>query len=211
MRTCAALAMTVLLVSACGTDNTTQPQDQPAGSGPVRVIGGVPVGYSHDAAGAQEAAVRYVAVLGGRTGLDPSRRDLALAAVSRDGRPAPAIAARWATRPTVELATGATAAVTANAPLVAAAVPVLARVTAYDSDVATVTVWVTAVLGTERLGSLDQSWSTETVTLAWDGDWKLTAYDSTPGPVPALHQPVTALDEALTRTAGMSEVFDATP
>ena len=95
--------------------------------------------------------------------------------------------------------------------MIAAAAPVLSKVTAYDGDTATVAVWVTAVLGTDRLGSLDQAWATETVTLVWDGDWKLTAYDSVPGPVPALHQPVTPLTEALLSTADMRGPLDAPP
>ena len=95
--------------------------------------------------------------------------------------------------------------------MIAAAAPVLSKVTAYDGDTATVAVWVTAVLGTDRLGSLDQAWATETVGLEWDGDWNLVAYASTRGPVPALHQPVTPLAEALISTADMRGPFDATP
>jgi hypothetical protein len=171
----------------------------------------VPVGYAQNAEGARAAATRYVAVLGGQLGLDPSRRDLALAAVSPDGRTAPHLAERWATRPNVERATGATQALQSGGPMIAAAAPVMSKVAAYEGDTATVVVWVTAVLGTERLNSLDQAWATETVSLRWEGDWKLVAYDSAPGPVPALHQPATALADALARTSDMQGPFDVAP
>lgn len=202
-------AALLLAATGCSSGSTPKPLPQAAPlAGPSRLEAQVPVGYPQTSAGAQAAATRYVAVLGGALGLDPSRRDLALAAVSRNGQPPPPIAARWATRPNVERATGVQAALRSGSPVIAAAVPVTSRVTSYDGDTATVVVWVTAVLGTERLGSLDQSWSTETVTLQWSGDWKLAAYESVPGPVPALHQPVTPLAEALAATAGMTGVFD---
>jgi hypothetical protein len=202
----------LLAATACSSGSTTEPLAPSAPlDGPTRIEAEVPVGYQQTPEGARAAATRYVAVLGGARGLDPSRRDLALAAVSRNGQPPPAIAARWATRPNVERATGVQDALRSGAPVIAAAVPVMSRVTAYDGQLAAVAVWVTAVLGTDRLGSLDQSWSTETVTLEWSGDWKLAAYESAPGPVPALHQPVTSLAVALAATDGMAGVFDVVP
>jgi len=205
------VAATALLLSttACSSSTDAKPSPQTASvAGPSRFEAEVPVGYPQTADGARAAATRYVAVLGGGLGLDPSRRDLALSAVSRNGRPPESIAARWATRPNVERATGVQEALRSGSPVIAAAVPIMSRVTAYDGDTATVAVWATAVLGTERLGSLDQSWATETVTLQWSGDWKLAAYESDPGPVPALSQSATPFAEALVATAGMSGVFD---
>jgi hypothetical protein len=205
-------AALLLATTACSSGSTAEPLAPSAPlNGPTRLEAGVPVGYPQTADGARAAATRYVAVLGGTLGLDPSRRDLALAAVSRNGQPPPAITARWATRPNVERATGVQAALRSGAPVVAAAVPVMSSLTAYDDQRATVAVWVTAVLGTDRLGSLGQSWSTETVTLEWFDDWKLAAYESAPGPVPALHQPVTPLADALAATDGMAGVFDVAP
>lgn len=200
----------LLSVTACSTARPAPPAATTL-PGPTRVEAGIPVGYPQTAAGARAAATQYVATLGGELMLDPSRRDLALAAVTQDGRPTPDVAARWSTRPNAERATGALHAQQTGLPLIAAAAPVLAKLTAYDGDTATVAVWATAVLATDRLGSLDQAWATETVTLVWDGDWKLAAYDSSPGPVPALHQPVTQLAEALLSTADMRGPFDATP
>jgi hypothetical protein len=200
----------LLSLTACSTAEPA-PTTAAALPGPARVEAGVPVGYPRSVDGARAAAIRYVAVLGGELMLDPLRRDLALAAVSRDRRPAPDVAARWSTRPNVERATGARDAQQAGLPMIAAVAPVLSKVTAYDGDTATVAVWVTAVLGTERFGSLDQAWVTETVTLLWDGDWKLAGYDSEAGPVPALHQPATPLTEALLISDGMRGTFDATP
>jgi hypothetical protein len=214
MRFRATVTATALLLAgtACSSGSTAKPVSPSAPlDGPTRLEAEVPVGYPQTPGGARAAATRYIAMLGGALGLDPSRRDLALAAVSRNGQPPPAITARWAARPNVERATGVQDALRSGWPMVAAAVPVMSRVTVYDGHLATVAVWVTAVLGTERLGSVDQSWSTETVTLQWYGDWKLVAYESAPGPVPALHQPLTSLAEALAATQGMAGVFDVAP
>jgi hypothetical protein len=208
MKVGVAVSAVLLAVTACSPNEPANRAGTPL-PGPTRVEAGVPVGYPLTAEGAQAAAVRYVALLGGPLALDPVRRDTALAAVSAAGQPPPAVAARWATRPNVERATGAHEALSAGEPLVAAAAPVMSQVTAYDGDTATVAVWVAAVLGTTRLGRLDQSWATETVTLRWDADdWKLASYESTPGPVPALHQPVTPLAEAFASTRGMQGIFD---
>lgn len=203
----------LLAVTACssGTEAPAPAQPEALLPGPTRVEAGVPVGYAQTADGARAAALRYVAVLGGPLMLDPARRDQALAAVSPDGQPAPDVAARWATRPNVERVIGAQQALRSGGQVVAAAVPVMSRVTTYDGGTATVAVWATAVLGTERLETLDQSWSTETVTLRWAGDWKLAAYDSSPGPVPALRQAVTPLADALAITARMAGAFDVAP
>ena len=203
----------LLTVTACSSGSAPPAPAQPKAllPGPTRVEAGVPVGYAQTVEGAQAAALRYVAVLGGPLMLDPARRDQALAAVSADGQPVPDVAARWATRPNVERVTGAQQALRSGGPVVAAAAPVMSRVTAYDGSTATVAVWATAVLGTDRLGTLDQSWSTESVTLRWAGDWKVTAYDSSPGPVPALRQTVTPLAESLAATAGMTGTFDVAP
>jgi hypothetical protein len=200
----------LLLLTACST-SPPAPTTAAALSVPTRIEAGVPVGYPHSADGARAAAIRYVAVLGGELMLDPLRRDLAFAAVSPDRRPAPEVVARWSTRPNVERATGARQAQQAGLPMIAAVAPVLSKVTTYEGDTATVAVWATAVLGTERFGSLDQAWVTETVSLLWDGDWKLAGYDSEAGPVPALHQSPTPLTEALLSTDGMRGTFDATP
>jgi hypothetical protein len=204
------IAAVLLSVTACSTAQPPPPASVTL-PGPTRMEAGVPVGYPQSAAGARAAASGYVAALGGALVLDPTRRTLALAAVSPGGTPDPDLAARWATRPNAERVTGAQDAQQAGLPMIGAAAPVLAKVTAYDGDTATVAVWVTAVLGTRRLGSLDQAWATETLTLAWDGDWKLAAYESAPGPVPALHQPVTPLADALLTTAGMRGPFDVAP
>lgn len=204
----------LLAATACGASTPSPPPESRPEEllpGPTRVEAGVPVGYPHTRQGAQAAALRYVAVLGGPLMLDTARRDLALVAVSHDGQPRTDVAARWAARPSIERVTGVQDAVRSGAPVVAAAAPVMSRVTSYDGGTARVTVWTTAVLGTERLGTLDQSWSTETVTLRWAGDWKLAAYESSPGPVPALRQAVTPLSEAVAATAGMTGVFDAAP
>ncbi len=142
------LAVALLLaVTGCGarTAAPPPPRSEAALPGPTRVEGSVPVGYPQTAEGARDAALRYVAVLGGPLMLDPARRDTALAAVSPDGQPMPDVAARWATRPNVERVAGAQDALRSGARLLATAAPVMSRVTAYDGGRSRPRVWCSSL------------------------------------------------------------------
>ena len=72
--------------------------------------------------------------------------------------------------------------------LVARAIPVGQRVVAYTPDRAVVAVWTTGLLGIAGASSrnpVQESWSTETVTLTWEGDaWRWLELQHLPGPAP---------------------------
>jgi hypothetical protein len=173
------------------------------GAGPNALQDGVPVGYERSGRGAVAAATNAVALLSDPRALDSPGRARVLDAVAAADA-APQLAARLVVAPAVEEATGLLADVAAGRPMVARVVPVAGRLVAYTADAATVDVWAVAVLGTDRLGAVTSSWSTETLRLAWErGDWRVRAYHSRGGPVPAVSQPPTPLAETLTATEQM--------
>ena len=72
--------------------------------------------------------------------------------------------------------------------LVARTIPVGQRIVAYTPDRAVVAVWTTGLLGIAETSSrnpVQESWSTETVTLTWEGDaWRWLELQHLPGPAP---------------------------
>jgi len=173
------------------------------GPGPHRLRQGVPVGYQHTGRGAVAAAANAVATLGDPRALQPAGRARVLNAVAA-ANSHPKIRRRLAITPAVEEATGLMADVAAGRPAVAWVVPVASRLVAHSPDAATVEVWVVAVLGTNRLGAVTSSWSTETLRLVWErGDWRISGWASRSGPVPAATQPPTSLAETLAATERM--------
>jgi hypothetical protein len=73
------------------------------------------------------------------------------------------------------------------------AAPLGYRVESFTLDEATVSIWRVGIVGSGATVEPRQSWRTQTVSLVWErGDWKVTAFASTPGPTPPL---ATAADE----------------
>jgi hypothetical protein len=197
------LAVLVLLLVIGGGSGSGGPAIPPPG--PTHTRAGIPVGYADTRAGATAAATGYVIALGGRSGVDPALRSAALAAVT-DVNAAPEVAARLVDREGADDATGLVSAWTSRQPLVARVLPLTAQVTSFTPDSAVVTVWTLAVLGTQRMGQVTAGWSTERLSLLWQGDWKIRDWTSSGGPTPATYQPTTALPEFLTADAGMRQV-----
>lgn len=152
-------------------------------------------------AGAVSAAGRAVIGLAQAATAPPAERARQLARLVAADRIA-AVGGRLVVSPAAEQATGLLADLSAGRPVVAAAVPVAARVEGYTGGAATVGVWTVTVLATRRLGAADASWSTETVALVFgSGRWWVTGYTSRGGPVPLSAQPPTGLDAVLTFAA----------
>lgn len=137
--------------------------------------------------------------------MDPALRAGALAAVT-DVNAAAGVAARLVDRAGVDDATGLLSAWTSGQPLVARVLPLTAGVTSFNSRSAVVTVWTLAVLGTRRMGQVTAGWSTERLSLVWQGDWKIRDWTSSGGPTPATYQPTTGLPAFLTADGGMRQV-----
>lgn len=185
------VAVTLLALSGCGApghDNERAPRqegDLVVLVGPTEEIRGVPRGWRRDASGARAAAIAYVGLTGdiARAGFI-TRRDL----ITNLAAPAFAEELRAETeaqlRETFEYLAdeGLT-----SADLLFSELPLTARVVRSDERSARVVVWSVAVVGAPVPETVPhQGWRTVTVDLGWiDGDWLVTGWAASPGPVPA--------------------------
>lgn len=65
--------------------------------------------------------------------------------------------------------------------------PVGYRVESYSREAATVSVWTVGVVGSGATVQPQQTWDTQRVDLIWEtGAWKVTRFESHPGPTPPL-------------------------
>lgn len=175
-------------VTAPDHHSTTTTVVAPSPDGqPARRVGTIPVRYPHTRAGAVAATLNAGAVLGDpRVLLDAARRTRALSLLAT---------ARYA-----KTFTGSGAAAldqARDAPLgrgllsgaqtISLTSPLAYRVVAYDGDRAQVVSWGVAVVGNDQGLGPSATWATTTTALRWqDGDWKIDAAASQPGPTPAL-------------------------
>lgn len=88
--------------------------------------------------------------------------------------------------------------------IVLRSVPVGYRIEQLSPDKATVAVWYVGVVGSGATVQPQQSWRTQVVSLVWENDaWKVTGFESSPGPTPPL---------STTEVAGTpGELFAAIP
>src|SRR4051794_9738140 len=143
-----AVAAFALGAATTGARHTTESVS--AGPGPTRSIAGVPLGFSHDRAGAVAALLNYGAVLADpRVMLDQRRRAqvLSLVATPRyaatfDGRAMSAFKRAQSSPLGRGLAAGARTAYFAT--------PIAYRITSYAPDRALVEGWGVAVIGNDR-------------------------------------------------------------
>ncbi|HEY8980569.1 MAG TPA: hypothetical protein VIU15_13395 [Streptomyces sp.] len=176
-----------------------------------RLVNGVPVGYAHDEAGVVQAAVNYqVARSSARYFTDKNVRHATLAAMmtrqalERQQRNDDNVMRQFLTSLGV---------VAGNEDeLVARGAAIGTRVAAYTDQAATVEVWMTGLVGVtdgDAPTPVSASWTTYTLTLQWEGDWKISAITSVNGPTPleAGSDSPTSVDEF--RTADRE--FDAPP
>lgn len=93
----------------------------------------------------------------------------------------------------------------ADGQLVARTIPVGSRVVAFSPDTAVIAVWATGLLGVAGLASpypVQESWSTETVTLDWtDAGWRWVSFEHADGPAPVGSAQVPADAETIAGTA----------
>lgn len=183
----------------------TAPSTAPIqGSGlPDGTADSIPIGYQHNAQGAQSAAANYVAAYGSATMVYPQARHRLVAAIAD-----PAIASTLqsqldTTFTAANTAFGLTADGTAPAgqTFVARSAPVGVTLVNDTGGSATVAVWTVSVSGLAGPGSthpVTEAWSTMTVTLHWtQGDWKWVSVSSSDGPVPTSGQQIPSSAQAL--------------
>ena len=92
-------------------------------------------------------------------------------------------------------------------PTIAQVVALHATVVSRDGPRAVAAVWAVSLVGTAKLGRIVAGWSTDTLTLEWDGArWLLSGYVSTPGPVPQTAQSPDGIAAAFTLLQGSTAV-----
>lgn len=152
-----------------------------------KLVNGVPVGYTHNRAGAVQAAVNYqVARSSAAYFTDEKARHATLAAMMTSQALDRQIRNDDTGMQQVLTALGLTAG--SEDELVARGAAMGTRVTTYTDQVATVDVWMTGLVGVTDKNApmpVSASWTTYTLTLQWQsGDWKLNAITSVNGPTP---------------------------
>jgi hypothetical protein len=71
--------------------------------------------------------------------------------------------------------------------IVLRSVPIGYRVERFSTREATVAVWYVGIVGSGATVAPQQSWRTQVVTLVWErGNWKVSSFQSSPGPTPPL-------------------------
>jgi hypothetical protein len=169
-----------------------------AGRGPTSTLYGVPIGWSHDEAGALAAAVSAVRLTGeiARAGFI-TRTDMIETLAS--GRYGPTLAAESAAQ--LGEMSGELGAAGVAAPSVTfSELPLTARVVHADRASAEVDVWTVCLITVADVAAPRQAWRTVTVELVWeDADWQVDGWSTVSGPTPALaaSAPVAATVEVL--------------
>ena len=187
-------AVVLALLAAFVLGRTTAPNSSPAPPAAARqpstpaasadatsgskVVGGVPVGYTHDQAGAEAAAANYVVAMGSAPMAQTSTRHAIVGALA-DPQIAPSLVdqldqAYAATLDRFGLDSQGRA--PKGQTFVSRTLPVGVRADAVSQDTARVEVWSAGLIGFAGKSSAQpvaSTWTTTTVSLRWaDGDWK---------------------------------------
>ncbi|WP_329492975.1 hypothetical protein [Kitasatospora herbaricolor] len=177
-----------------------------------RLVEGVPVGYSRSREGAVAAAVNYeIARSSARYLTDSGSRERILKTIMASDAAAGQIKDDNTAGARFYSALGLTAD-TADK-LIARASPLGSKVVSYSPEVATVSVWMSGIVGLPTPNApvpVSASWTTYTLVLVWrDGDWKTSSISVTPGPTPlqSTGQQPTSTDVF----TSMDKEFDAPP
>ncbi|MCG7202344.1 hypothetical protein [Streptomyces arenae] len=152
-----------------------------------KLVNGVPVGYTHNQAGAVQAAVNYqVARSSAAYFTDEKARHATLTAMMTSQALERQIRNDDIGMQQVLTSLGIIAGSADE--LVARGAAMGTRVTTYTDQVATVDVWMAGLVGVTDKNApmpVSASWTTYTLTLQWQsGDWKLSAITSVNGPTP---------------------------
>lgn len=159
------------------------PPGTPQGIGPTGERAGMPVGFGRTEDGARAAAVGYVLAAQRLLALPPTRVGDAVRAIaasaSADAQVADSEQQLRQLRDVLAEGTG---------PIRYLQAVLAARVDAYTSERARVSVWNVGVLSRAGAAQPQAGWNVSTFELVWErGDWKVWSETVTPGPAPALN------------------------
>lgn len=151
-----------------------------APTGPSRattMVAGVPMGYSHDAAGAKAAAAGFAQAYGVLVALDDAGAEAARRAMV-SAKTTDALVADMATKLAALRETWPVGAITYQV------APLAVRVRMDGPDAANADVWYVGVVSGVRIATYEE-WVTQSYRLVWErGDWRMAAEAESPGPRP---------------------------
>uniref|UniRef100_UPI002F91291E hypothetical protein n=1 Tax=Kitasatospora sp. NBC_01519 TaxID=2903576 RepID=UPI002F91291E len=157
---------------------------QPAG---LRVVDGVPIGYTNSREGAVAAAVNYELARSSVAYLTSAQvRERILRAIMTSEAASSQL--KDDNDAASKLASTFGLTTESSEQLIARASPLGSRVASYSPQVATVSVWMCGVVGVASTNAplpVSASWSTYTLVLVWqNGDWKVSSITAVNGPTP---------------------------
>lgn len=137
-------------------------------------------GFAHDGAGAAEAAIAYAGASQGWLYLTDEEIRAAVADVAT-----PEAGQRLAEDVVVDVYAARARLGTSPGRVWWLVRPLAWNVERYTADEARVSVWTVTVLSAAEVAAPQTEWMTVAIDLAWvDGDWRVDAVRSTPGPTP---------------------------
>lgn len=183
-----ALVVGVLAGRLTAPDDTARPPAGPSvrEPGPTRSVDGVPVGYARTREGAAAALLNYGVVLSRLLLEPPAERRVALRVLGTPDFAATTERTLARAREAAEQGPLGPA-LRGEATAVYRGGPLGYRVTRFNPDEAVVDTWAFGLAATTSGLAPRMAFQTTTTTLVWrDGDWKLAASDSRPGPAPSV-------------------------
>ncbi|MEV5154660.1 hypothetical protein AB0K81_22460 [Streptomyces werraensis] len=175
-----------------GGDSPKAAATAPTGEKPVSAgASGIPAGFAHDRQGAESAAANYSVALGSAEMFNKPRRDAILQSIIVPARVAD-FEARLDRAYTPEFNKNVGLNGDGTTPegltFVSRTTPIGTKVTESSSDMATVEVWCSGLLGLAGENSTNpvtNSWFTIIMQLEWtDDDWKIVTHSQKDGPTP---------------------------
>ena len=140
---------------------------------------------AHTSAGAAVAAAGSITAFDGNVLLDPQRLRTVVERIAAPSARADLVSEfeQASVQTRSELGVGA-----APRPVVVLrSAPVGYRIETYSPTRAQVAVWYVGIVGSGATVAPQQSWRTQIVSLVWEnGAWKVTRFQSSPGPTPPL-------------------------
>ena len=179
----AGMAVQSLIASRSETlaPSATTPDVATAGSGPWRIDGGIPAGFSHDEGGALAAASSYATT--GQALIDMAPTQLP-DAVRRYA--ATSTATEQITKVTSDVASLRQALSPGQGRTRYVKSVLATRIDTYTQDRAEVRVWAVGVLWRQGAADPQADWTTSTFDLVWEDDtWKVEKESIASGPAPA--------------------------
>jgi hypothetical protein len=156
----------------------------PLAPGSTRVESGVPIGYQHSQQGAIDAATNYLIAFNGPMVLRPDDMRAAVDTVTTPEYRAELETQTGKALQALESYYGISAKAQAGVTPVVKLIPIAFHADSYSGDEAGVSIWAVWLIAQKGILVPQQNWTTSHFALKWQGDWKVSASGTHPGPIP---------------------------